>query len=103
MLGGRAVRERLPGERAPDPCEFGCLEGESCFVERGFFDPEATAIAQTWALCGGLERRTWPRAGGLEDQDAGTVATLLAIDGMVAAARERATSEAAGKLAGRGR
>lgn len=91
MLGSRAVRERLPGERKPDVCDYGCSDTEGCSIDRGSFDIDAWAIAQTWAICGGADRRAWPRAGGLDAQDAGLVAAFLAIDGMVHAARQRET------------
>jgi hypothetical protein len=31
---------------------------------------EAERIVRAWRLCGGVARHSWPRAGGLEDQDA---------------------------------
>ena len=89
-MEGEILRERLPGEPAPNPCDYGCA-GEECAAEAGFpVDPEAAAIARTWALCGGRERRCWPRAGALEEQDAGTVALFESIDALVANARARA-------------
>jgi hypothetical protein len=97
MIDGKPARERLPGERAPDPCDFGCSHADKCFVEAGMFDAEAEAIARTWALCGGLERRVWPRAGGIQDQDAGVVATFEGIDAMVAMARDRELKRATGQ------
>ncbi|HVY62226.1 MAG TPA: hypothetical protein VHF22_11270 [Planctomycetota bacterium] len=98
MLGGRAIRERLPGERAPDPCDFGCERDGPCFVEAGFFDVEAASIAETWALCGGRDRRCWPRGGGLEAQESGLVAVFASIDAMVAEADARDAARAAARV-----
>lgn len=94
MLGGEAARRRLEGERAPEPCDFGCERDGACFIEAGRFDPEAEAMVSAWALCGGPERRSLPRSGGLDDQDAGVLATFVAIDGMVLDARRRAEARA---------
>jgi len=89
------LRPRLPGERAPNPCDHGCT-GDECAAEKGFPpDPEAEAIARAWALCGGRERRCWPEPGSLADQDAGVVFLFEALDGAVADAQARAAREAA--------
>lgn len=85
------MRERLPGEARPDPCGFGCRP-EECWLEDG--DPEAEELARTWALCGGRERRCWPRGGGLLDQDALVVSTFGVVDAEVGAAEARAIAAA---------
>lgn len=87
----------------PDPCDFGCGgcgrtcdpdEPIRCFVEWGGVDPEAERVARDWVLCGGRAHATWPRPGGLEAQDAGTVFLFAAIDALVAQEEVRAVREA---------
>jgi hypothetical protein len=92
MAGGIPLRERFPGEACPDPCDFGCASDGECFVERDQIDLEAEAVVRSWMIAGPPERRTWPRAGGVEDQDAVVVRTFGAIDEMLAETRSRAAA-----------
>lgn len=46
--------------------------------------PEAERIVRLWTLCGGINRHCWPKAGGLEDQDAVVVFWFSEIDALVA-------------------
>lgn len=88
---GRPVRERLPAEAAAvGACGFGCGAGEPCWIDAGRFDVRVEEIVWAWRRCGGRARTAWPRAGGVEAQDAGLVAMLEAIDGEVARADARA-------------
>lgn len=67
-------------------------------------DSEAEALVRTWALCGGRERRFLPSAGGLSEQDAGTMTGLELVDALLveADAREARRVEAGGAAPARG-
>lgn len=79
---GEVLRERLEGER-PGPCGLGCGAGRCLFGREP--SPRLAKILREWWLCGGLARMTWPRAGGLEDQDSATVWWFEHIDELVRA------------------
>lgn len=84
------MRDRSPAEAAAVTCGFGCEAGGPCWIEAGRFDVSVEEIAATYRRCGGKARKLWPRAGGVEDQDAGTVAMFEVIDLEVGAAEARA-------------
>jgi hypothetical protein len=91
------LRERLPGEARPDPCGWGCASESDCAADRDFWDLAAEETVFFYGLCGGRERRSWPRPGGLAAQDAVLVYRFAAIDVLLAQeeARVRAAAEKA--------
>ncbi len=84
------LRERFPNEERPAACYLACPEGHCARRTRAA--PALERAVRDWRLCGGARRSCLPRAGGLEDQDAGTLFWFQQLD---EAARPRgATREA---------
>lgn len=72
LLGaGREVVRPYESGDPEHPCEYGCAPGH-CLLDDGL-PIETRRVLRDWRLCGGMLRSTWPRAGGLEDQDAAVV------------------------------
>lgn len=94
LHNGEPVRPRGENEAGSKACGFGCRSQEPCWIEAGRLDVHVEELTGAWRRCGGRTRTGWPRAGGIADQDAGTVFMLEAIDGEIAKADRAALAAA---------
>jgi hypothetical protein len=76
----------------PHPCEFDCAPGH-CLLDDGV-PVEIRLIIRDWKLCGGQSRGSWPKAGGLADQDAATVFWFHELDRLAETELRRGTRQA---------